>query len=318
MIETLRTTNAYCPWLFTIFFGILGAIIGSFLNLCIHRLPRGESVVSPRSHCGCGTPIPWHLNIPVFSWFLLRGRAACCGRAFGLRHPLVETLTAVLFALCWTFLPWRMALSGMLFASWLTVLAFIDLDTMTLPDTPNLGLALSGLLLSAFLPELHGGAPSADLIPPVTAVFSSLRDAFLGILVGSGLLYWLRLIATVLAGREAMGEGDIILLGGIGAFCGWQGALFALFGGATLGAIVLIPILLIKKILARHDAEATARAASLASYEGDETAADSTTYRGLEVPFGPWLALGAFTWFLFFKKPLVQIFSLLVLPNTRG
>jgi leader peptidase (prepilin peptidase)/N-methyltransferase len=312
MAETLQAVNAHCPWLFTAFFGVFGAAVGSFLNLCVHRLPRGESIVRPRSHCACGVLIPWYYNIPVLSWFFLRGRAACCGRPFSFRHPLVEALTGVLFALCWILLPWRVALSGMLFVSWLTVLAFIDLDTMTLPDTLNIGLAFAGILLSALLPELHGAATPerGAFYPPDMLV--SLRDSFAGLFFGAGLLYWLRLLATLFAGREAMGEGDIILLGGIGAFCGWQGALFALFGGATLGAVILLPLLLIGKFLHRHDPEAAeraARAASHASCEGDETAADtpSDATWGTEVPFGPWLALGALAWFLFFKEPFAQM-----------
>ena len=100
--------SAVLPWFFPVVAFLFGACVGSFLNVVIHRLPLEESVVSPRSRCGCGQPIAWHDNIPLLSWFLLRGRARCCGRPFSLRYPVVELLTASLFAVCWLFaLVWR-------------------------------------------------------------------------------------------------------------------------------------------------------------------------------------------------------------------
>jgi leader peptidase (prepilin peptidase)/N-methyltransferase len=297
-------------------------MVGSFLNVCIYRIPKGKSVVRPGSHCACGKPIPWYRNIPVLSWFFLRGRAACCGKRFSFRYPLVEVLTGVLFAFCWQFLPWQQAVPGMVFVSFLIVLSFMDLDTMMLPDTLNIGLALTGLALSAALPGLHGsgieiwsgsgaGAGSASGFLPL--MFLSLGSSLTGMLVGAGLLYWVRLLASSLAGREAMGEGDVILAGGIGAFCGWQGALFSLLGGAVAGCLVLLPLLLVKKRFARRrrEVEQVKQAASLASCEGDESAEEfvetSNAMLGLEVPFGPWLSIGATAWFLYFRFPLANL-----------
>ncbi|MDR2863544.1 MAG: prepilin peptidase [Puniceicoccales bacterium] len=290
------------PWFFTGCFAVLGAVIGSFLNVCIYRVPLGRSVLRPGSQCACGTPIPWYHNIPVLAWFFLRGRAACCGRRFSVRYPLVEAVTGVLFALCWALLPWQQALPGMVFAAWLLVLAFIDLDTMLLPDAANIGLALAGVVLSVALPGLHdaGGAwPSGTL--------SALGGSLTGVVVGTGLLYWFRLLASVMAGREAMGEGDVILLGGIGAFCGWQGAVFAVFGGSVIGAAVLTPLALVRRLCRHSEAEEEGRrAVSHASLEGDEEARAprSGAELGAEVPFGPWLAAGALAWFLFFRTPV--------------
>ncbi|MDR3229055.1 MAG: prepilin peptidase [Puniceicoccales bacterium] len=289
------------PWFFTVCFALLGAVVGSFLNVCIHRVPRGESIAHPGSHCACGAPIPWYLNVPVLSWLLLRGRAACCGRRFGVRYPIVEALTGTLFALCWVWLPWQQAVAGMLFCAMLVVLAFIDLDFMHLPDAPNIGLAAAGLVCSFALPGLHDVAPQKFWL---VSALASAGISLVGVLVGAGLLYWFRLLASVVAGREALGEGDIILLGGIGAFCGWRGAVFALFGGAVLGALILLPPTLAKRICRRDaDVEAEGRAASLASCEGDEMAEFSGAGFGREVPFGPWLALGALVWFLWARKP---------------
>jgi leader peptidase (prepilin peptidase)/N-methyltransferase len=302
LLETLRQTHAQLPWFFTVCFGVLGALAGSFLNVCAMRLPRGESVVAPGSHCECGAPIPWYLNVPLISWLVLRGRAACCGRRFSARHPFVEALTAALFALCWALLPWERALAGMCFCSMLTVLALIDFDTQLLPDALNIALAAAGLLFSTAFPALHEGAARTFWL---AGSLNGAGVSLAGIFVGAGLVYWLRLLAAVFCGREALGEGDIILLGGIGAFCGWRGAVFALFGGALLGAVVLSPFLLAKKLCrGRADTEQQARAASLASCEGDETAEFATNGGfGHEVPFGPWLALGAVAWFVWLRTP---------------
>ncbi|MDR2513179.1 MAG: prepilin peptidase [Puniceicoccales bacterium] len=306
--EFLHEIQLRHPWAFAVCFGVFGAMVGSFLNVCIARVPKGESVVRPGSHCTCGAPIPWFRNIPVLAWFCLRGRAACCGRAFSVRYPLVEALTGALFASCWLLLPWQQALPGMLLAAWLVILAFIDLDTMFLPDTLNISLAIVGIVLSVALPGMHGYARTS---PWFAATIASAADSLTGVLAGTGLVYWFRLLASWAAGREAMGEGDVILLGGIGAFCGWQGAFFALFGGSMIGALVLLPLLLVRRIF-RHPAPPThereAQASSHASCEGNDTelGKESTSSLGLEVPFGPWLAAGAMVWVLLARAPLAQ------------
>ncbi len=296
MLDSLQTIQREAPWIFTLVAGIFGATVGSFLNVCIYRVPAGLSVISPPSRCACGAPIPWYRNIPVLAWIFLRGRAPCCGKPFSIRYPLIEGLTGALFALCWHYLPWQTAVPGALFLSLLVVLAFIDLDTMLLPDSLNVSLALLGLLCSAAFPSLHQESAHTPLANSLLALLSG----GIGMLLGAGLIYWLRLLASLAMGREAMGEGDVILLGGIGAFCGWQGALFALFGGAVLGTLVLVPLLIAQRLLRpKNNAGEKARQASLASCEGDEFAEEwAAEGFGLAVPFGPWLALGGAVWFL--------------------
>src|SRR4249920_385339 len=105
MPTLLEITQTVPTWFFSLWVTVMGACVGSFLNVCIYRIPKEESVVSPRSHCGCGQPIAWRDNIPVLSWFLLRGRARCCGRPFSFRYPAIELLTAVLFVACWMVFP---------------------------------------------------------------------------------------------------------------------------------------------------------------------------------------------------------------------
>src|SRR4051812_48936722 len=117
------------PWFFPVVAFVIGACVGSFLNVVIYRVPKKESIVSPGSHCGCGQPIAWYDNIPMLSWLALRGRARCCGRPFSFRYPFVELLVAGLFLACWLRYPHPgVAVCGMVFVSGLVAATFIDLD----------------------------------------------------------------------------------------------------------------------------------------------------------------------------------------------
>ena len=116
MLDFAAVAAAF-PWFLPLVAFVLGACVGSFLNVCIHRIPAGQSVVRPGSHCACGAPIRWYDNIPILSWFFLRGRARCCGRRFSFRYPLVEALTAALSLACWLLFPPAKALGGALFGA---------------------------------------------------------------------------------------------------------------------------------------------------------------------------------------------------------
>lgn len=249
-----------------------GACVGSFLNVCIHRLPKGESVVTPASRCACGQPIPFWFNVPLLGWLILRGRARCCGGKISVRYPLVELITALSFVAAWTMLPPAKALAACVFLPLLIILAGCDLDDMMVPDAPNFALVGSGLLLSMLLPSLHG--ETAHSIEAVNR-FRALMDALIGIAAGTALVWWIRTIGTLMAGREAMGEADIILCAGVGAFGGWQGAVFCLFGGAVVGVVTALPGLIQSKI------------------KGEE-------YAGV-VPFVPSMAVAGAVWF--FRGP---------------
>ena len=142
------------PWFFPAAVALFGAIVGSFLNVVIYRMPLEKSIVTPGSHCGCGAPIKWYDNIPVLSWFLLRGKARCCGRSYSFRYAFVELLTAALFLTCWLMFPPAKALCGMLFVSCVLCALFIDLDHMIIPDEFTiLILELDLLRLRKILPE---------------------------------------------------------------------------------------------------------------------------------------------------------------------
>ncbi len=263
---TLIETANHFPIIMQIAIFCVGACIGSFLNVCIFRIPKGESISTPPSHCKCGTPIKWYCNIPILSWLFLRGKARCCGSRISFRYPLVETLTAVLFLALWLSFPPAQAYAYMLFVSLMIFCAFVDLDTMMLPDIATIGGTIAGVIISTVIPQLHFDASQTH---PIIAHISGFGLSVIGVIVASGLIYWIRLLSSCVFRREAMGEGDVILLGCIGAFCGVKGSIFALFGGALLGCVILLPIILCKQIFSKNSG------------------------REIEVPFGPWLALGS-------------------------
>ncbi|MDD3181071.1 MAG: prepilin peptidase [Opitutaceae bacterium] len=286
MVEILHTVNTIAPWFAPTVVFVFGACIGSFLNVCICRIPREESIVSPGSHCACGRPIAWHDNIPILSWVLLRGRARCCGRPFSFRYPFVELLTAVLFVACWLQFSPGKAVAGMVLCALLTAATFIDLDHLIIPDVFTIGGAVAGVLLALLLPSLHG--QSHDIL--FVASLRAGRDALLGLLIGSGLVLWIALLAEAVLKKEAMGFGDVKLLGAIGAFAGWKGAVFAVFGGAMIGCVWLGFALLWQKIAGRPS-PITPRA------ETPEGRPAGLGF-GVHIPFGPMLAIGGLLYFL--------------------
>jgi leader peptidase (prepilin peptidase)/N-methyltransferase len=282
-MDALEQVSQSTPWFFPLCAALLGACIGSFLNVCIYRLPKGESVVRPGSHCGCGQPIAWYDNIPVFSWLILRGRARCCGRPFSIRYPIIELLTAALFLASWLLFPAGKAVAGGVLCSIVICAVFIDHDHMIIPDAFTIGGAAAGLLLSLVLPSLHGQAH--DLF--VVASLRSGREALLGLFVGSALVLWIALFAEVLLKKEAMGFGDVKYLGALGTFVGWKGAVFGMFGGAMLGCLWLIVALLWQRL--------TGKTAGLRAETPEGQPADLGF--GVHVPFGPMLGVAALIYF---------------------
>lgn len=274
------------PWLFATLAALFGAIVGSFLNVVIYRIPAGKSIVRPGSQCACGTPIAWHDNIPVLSWFLLRGRARCCGRPYSFRYPFVELLTAGAFLACWLLFPAGKALIGMGFLSILICATFIDLDHMIIPDVFTIGAAMVGLLVSVLVPSLHGFAGDFFVIDSLRSAIASAT----GLLVGSGLVLWIALVAETVLKKEAMGFGDVKFVGAIGAFCGWQGAVFSIFGGAIVGTVWFLVALLWQKLSGKKS-PVTPRTETP---EGEP----AELGLGVHVPFGPMLAIAGAIHFL--------------------
>ena len=286
MIMSALTEIAHLfPWFFPLAVTLFGACIGSFLNVCIYRIPKNESIVRPGSHCGCGQAIAWYDNIPVFRWFLLRGRARCCRQPFSFRYPAIELLTAALFLACWIQFSPAKALVGMVLCAIVICAWFIDLDHLIIPDVFTIGGAATGLILSLAVPALHGHSH------PLLAVASlqAGRSAILGLFIGSALVLWIALFAEAILRKEAMGFGDVKYLGALGTFIGWQGAVFSLFGGALLGCVWLAGTYLWKKISGR------APALGLPATSAAGQPAEITL--GVHVPFGPMLGVAALIYF---------------------
>lgn len=181
-------------WTFVFF--TTGSMVGSFLNVCIYRMPRELSVVRPRSHCpNCGYGIPWFLNIPIVTWLYLRGKCANCGVRISVRYVLIELLTAVCFAICWIVFGPRsvgLAIVYSLVLAGFIVATFIDIEHIIIPDEITIGGTVVGFLLSAAVPELHSTLDRA----------AALRGSFLGIAVGGGVVYLILRGGKMAFGKE--------------------------------------------------------------------------------------------------------------------
>lgn len=277
------------PWNVPIF--LIGLCMGSFLTVCVDRIPLKQSVVRPRSYCSCGKRIAWYDTSPVLSWLLLKGRARCCGVPISGHYPLIELSTGMVFLLCWLRLPPLLAIAGMLFSFMLLAAAFIDLNHMMIPDRFSMGLMGIGLGLSFLFPTLHGYNDDLLWLDHFRSGVSSL----IGAVVGAGVLLWIGVWTEKILKQDAMGLGDVKFIGGIGAFCGWQGALFALFGGAALGTVVLLPLIGIQYAFRKRRRGKVPSSLILARLFNP-------------VPFTPMLALGAWLYYVWLHPSVTAYF----------
>jgi leader peptidase (prepilin peptidase)/N-methyltransferase len=264
--------------LFACFAFSLGACVASFLNVCIWRLPREESVVRPGSHCpNCNAPIRWYQNIPIFSWCCLRGRCANCHKPISPRYVIVELLGGVLFLL--VYLQWAMpailgcppalglvpivdpalmavealAVTGLILGS------FIDLDHFYLPDRVTIGGMVLGVPLSFLVPEMQG---QEDRLAALYWSLGGMAGAFL-FLWGVGAIF------SKLFRKEALGFGDVKLIGAVGAFFGPWAALFTVILSSVVGSVAGVALMVRGR-------------AKLGGFTA--------------VPYGPFLAIGALVW----------------------
>ncbi|MFL6336256.1 MAG: prepilin peptidase [Pyrinomonadaceae bacterium] len=225
--------------------GVLGAIIGSFLNVVIHRVPREESIAFPASHCpACDTAIRPYDNIPVVSWAVLRGRCRACRAPISARYPAVELLTGVLFALTYLLhsgltlsLPFDLA-----FVAAIVALVFIDAEHMLLPNVityPGVALALVARVI---VPNLYGVASLGGEQTP--AWLLSLGGALLGALAGGGFLWLVGWLWERARGVEAMGLGDVKMMFMVGAFLGWPLTMLTIFVGVFTASLAGVAAML--------------------------------------------------------------------------
>ena len=268
--------------------GVLGLLVGSFLNVVIHRLPKmmehrwrvecaelsGQlapveerfNLVAPRSRCPhCGHQIGWHENIPVLSYLLLRGKCSACRKPIGARYPLVELATGALFAFCaWRWGVTPTAAAWCLFASALVALTLIDWDTTLLPDDITLPLLWVGLIASTMD---WTGVPLSSALWGAVAGYLSLW-----------LVFWGFKLAT---GKEGMGYGDFKLFAALGAWFGWQALVPIILMASVIGALVGIGMKM-----------------------------NSSLREGGVVPFGPFLAMGGITAMIFGPESILRVIGL--------
>ena len=243
------------------FIFLAGLCIGSFLNVCIWRIPRDESIVWPGSHCpACNHAIAAWDNIPLLSWLILNGKCRHCKAPISPRYFLVELLTGALFTVLWLVHGWTLQTPVyFLFAGALILGTFVDFDHLILPDRVTLGGMAAGLLLSVAFPALQG---QTERLP-------ALLHSLIGLALGYGLLWLVATLGRLVLKREAMGMGDVKLLGAIGACLGWQAVLFTVFVSSLSGTVLGLAL------IAAGKKELQSR-----------------------IPYGPHIALAALVWML--------------------
>ncbi len=248
---------------------VFGLLVGSFLNVCIVRLPKGRSIISPPSHCPrCKESIKFYDNIPVISFLLLRGKCRKCGEPISWRYPLVELMNGLFYV--WIVRDFWLGGESFLlmaFCSSLIVITFIDFDFMIIPDT----ITLPGILLGVTIGPFYMSALNEPLpfqlgrfMPHAWPYLISFLNSVIGMFCGALPLLAIGWIWEKLRHEEGMGGGDVKLMGMIGAFLGWKGAFLTIFLGAIVGSVVGITLRMLKLVK-----------------------------RGQLIPFGPFLALGA-------------------------
>jgi leader peptidase (prepilin peptidase) / N-methyltransferase len=266
---------------------LFGLVVGSFLNVCILRIPENKSIVLPASSCTkCGKPIAPYDNIPVLSWLILGGKCRNCKTKISVMYPAVELLTGLLFLACYFVFGLTVdAFKWAAFSALLVVLTITDLRERMLPDAVNFFGVGAGLLFSFFTKPTDGTALSIanrwfDFPPPQPVL--SFADAVLGALVGSGLLWVVAEGYFRLRGREGMGLGDVKMMAAVGVFLGLKRTLMTVLAGSLLGSVIGIVLI----SLSKKD-------------------------RNYELPFGTFLGAGALL-VLFFGTPALQWYQSLL------
>jgi leader peptidase (prepilin peptidase)/N-methyltransferase len=239
---------------------LIGACVGSFLNVCVYRIPLERSIVSPPSHCAaCGSPIAWYNNLPVLSWLILRGRAACCGTRIDVRYALVELGTGLLFLALWLRFSSDPILAAIyaVMSSGLIVACLIDLDHFIIPDRFTIGGCVAGFIASAIHPALMGETTRLG-------GFSwSLASAIIGLLI----LLAIGWLGTLIFGKEAMGMGDVKFIAAICSFLGTASLIWTITVSSAIGAILGVAMILWQR-----------------------------GAWGTRIPYGPFLGLAAIGW----------------------
>lgn len=265
-MNSLELLAAELPWFAPTLVFIIGLCVGSFLNVCIYRMPRGLNIAWPNSFCPVSrAPLRWWENIPVLSFLFLRGRGRVSKKSISWQYPAVELLTAGLFLALWHSFTPPVAISLMVMSAFFIAGSFIDWQFKIIPDMLTVGGTVAGLVAALWVPALHGVAGTG-----LNASLLSLGHALTGALLGAGLVVWMAVAGELAFRKEAMGFGDVKLMGGIGAFLGWQATVFALFAGAFIGLLVVAVLMIAEALQGKKE-----------------------NFFGREIPFGPMLCAAA-------------------------
>ena len=284
---------------------LFGLAFGSFLNVCIYRLPLGLSVVSPRSACPkCKKPIAFYDNIPVLSWMILRGRCRDCKTRISPRYWMIELLTALLFLACyWHFGLTLSTLKYCVFAFLLLGLIFTDAETKLLPDAMTLpGLAL-GLIFSLLVPvndlasQFLPGMMNLPFSGDISARFLSLLDSLLGAALGASFIYGAGAIYLRWRGTEGMGFGDVKFMAMVGAFLGMKLTVFTVFTASLAGSMFGLSTVFVVWLKRTHRFMKRLANAQAARRRGWQSA--QVVYRNYQMPFGVFLGSMALLAFFF-------------------
>ncbi len=266
-------------WFFTLF--LFGLVTGSFLNVCIYRLPRNRSIIAPASFCpSCGAFVKWYDNVPLLSYLLLRGKCRSCKSPISLRYPLVEALTGLLFGLLFIQFVLKQEQSLSLYVAYtalssaLIVSSFIDLEFYLIPNEITMPGIIAGPIFSFLFPGIH--YPVNHLGAPLTLDYSrmdALSASFTGILIGGGIVWLTAVIGSFVFRREAMGMGDVKLMAMIGGITGWKLALMVYFLAPFFALAAAVPLFFVGK--------------------------------GRKIPYAPFLSMATLA-ALFFQRPFTK------------
>lgn len=286
----MESNSMYCGeaigLIMSAFSFMMGACIASFLNVVIWRVPRGESIVSPPSHCPkCGAEIRWWQNLPILSWLALRGKCAKCRAPISPRYIIVETIGGVLFLAAF----WRFGEFAPFMWVWLSLMiagSFIDFDHQLLPDFVTVGGMVYGVVLSlaSWLVAPYLRVPTLPLYPGLQPFAVPPLNSLVGLAFGFSLLWLVRYLGTKAFKREAMGMGDVFLMGAVGALFGPVAVLMTLVLSSLFGSIVGIALVL---------------------------AAKAKIGKFVAIPYGPYICLGCLAW-MFWGPELVAWYVSLV------
>ncbi len=236
-------------------YALFGLVIGSFLNVCIYRIPLGKSIVYPNSSCPhCGTPIRFYDNVPVLSYLILRGKCRSCRKPISIQYPLIELLSGLAFYCCWSV--WQFTpptFVNSLFLSMVIVLIFTDFHHRILPNKLTLPGTVAGILLSYF----QTPAVYTDALSLKVASLFGFKDAqialpwagsILGAVTGGGFLFIVAFVYEKLRKRQGLGMGDVKMMAMVGAFLGWRLALVTIFAGSLIGTLIGIGLILFRNM----------------------------------------------------------------------